>query len=53
MKTNLLTKKEKAEELKITIRTLDRKIKKGEIDVIHITRSKKKWFLPARVDENI
>lgn len=51
MNTNLLNKKEKAAELHISIRTLDRKIKSGKIDYITVKGSKRKWFLPQNVDE--
>ena len=53
MNTNLLSKKEKAQELGISYRTLDRWIKKGKVkDWITVRGSKHKWFLPEKVDEN-
>ena len=51
MQTNLLTKQAKSLELKIAVRTLDRRIKKGLIDYISVPGSKRKWFLPVEVDE--
>lgn len=51
MNTNLLTRKEKAEELKISLRTFDRWIKKGKVDTIRLKGSKRNWFLPSRVDD--
>lgn len=49
--TNLLNKKEKAQELNISIRTLDRRVKKNKIEVIRVGKSKRRWFLPGKVDE--
>jgi len=49
--TNLLTKKEKASELGIHYRTLEKWIKKGKIEYLNIPNSKKKFFLPQIVDE--
>lgn len=46
METNLLTKREKANELKISYRTLDRRIKRGRLDSIKIPGKAQKWFLP-------
>lgn len=51
METNLLTRKEKAEELKITIRTLDRWVKSGKITPIKIKDNSRTYFLPSIVDE--
>jgi predicted site-specific integrase-resolvase len=51
--TNLLTKQEKANELGITYRTLDKWISSGKITYFTIKDSKKKFFLPERVDQNI
>jgi predicted site-specific integrase-resolvase len=45
--TNLLNKEEKAAELKISVVTLDRRRKKGEIEGIKVRGNKKQiWFLP-------
>jgi len=44
--TSLRTKKEKADELGISTKTLDRLVKANKITVIRLKTSKKKWFLP-------
>ena len=49
MQTNLLTREEKARELKITKRSLDRRRKSGKIDTIYVQG--KPFFLPEVVDE--
>lgn len=46
--TNLLTKAEKAAELGISYKTLERWIKKGKISYIRVSKSKHKWFLPTQ-----
>ena len=44
--TMLKTKKEKAEELGISTKTLDRWVKTNKITFIKIKTSKRRWFLP-------
>lgn len=52
--TNLLTRKEKAEELGISVITLDRWRKQGKVEDIKIRHNKKQiWFLPSKVDDDI
>lgn len=53
MKTTLLNKKEKAMELGITTRTLDRQILADKVHYIKVGKSKRKWFLPEGVNESI
>ena len=43
---NLLTKKEKAQELGISYRTLDRWVKSEKIKYFMVNKSKRKWFIP-------
>lgn len=45
--TKLLTKAEKAEELGISYKTLERWLENGRISYIKVQGSKRKWFLPA------
>jgi excisionase family DNA binding protein len=49
--TNLLTKEEKAKEMGVSKRTIDRWIKKEKITVINVPKSKRRWFLPSVVDD--
>lgn len=49
----LLTKKEKALELGVSVVTLDRMRKRGEIHDIRTTNKKQIWFLPESVNESI
>jgi len=55
MTTTLLTRKEKAKELNISERTIDRWIKSGKINTIQLKGSKRNWFLPedSGINESI
>ena len=46
MNIQLLNKAQKAKELNITTRTLDRWVAKGKINPIYISTSKRRWFMP-------
>lgn len=54
METTLLTRKEKAEELRISVITLDRWRKQGRIKGIKVRGNKKQiWFLPENNGINL
>jgi excisionase family DNA binding protein len=40
-----ISKQEKARELKVTTRTIDRMIKRGTLQYMKMTGSKRKWFI--------
>lgn len=49
----MLTRKEKAKELGISERTMDRWIKSGKVHTLRMSGSKRNWFLPNSVNESI
>lgn len=54
IETNLLTRKEKAIELGISLATMDRYIRDNKVQVIKIPGLKRRvFFLPGKVDEEI
>lgn len=46
MKITLLTKQQKGDELGITYRSMDKRLKKDKLVYISVGKSKRKYFLP-------
>jgi excisionase family DNA binding protein len=44
--TKILTKKEKAKELAVSTKTIERMVNSNRLSFIRIPNSKRRWFLP-------